>query len=58
VDALESALAVVIDVLKEEMEKTDAYGLFKRLRKWLSLGEMKNRLDEAKKLISSGSKYD
>jgi hypothetical protein len=53
VDALERALAVTIDVLKEEMEKTDSYGLFKRLSKWLSLDSMNKRLDDAKTLINS-----
>jgi hypothetical protein len=54
VDALERAVAVVIDVLKDEMDKTDAYGLFKRLRKWSALPAMKETLDGAKKLVSSG----
>jgi len=54
VHALERAVAVVIDVLKDEMDKSDAYGLFKRLKKMAALPAMKETLDGAKKLISSG----
>lgn len=54
VHALERAVVVVIDVLKDEMDKTDAYGLFKRLKRVSALPAMKQRLDGAKKLISSG----
>lgn len=52
VDALECALAVVIDVLKDEVDKTDAYGLFKRMRKLSAVAGMKATLDGAKQLIS------
>lgn len=52
VHALERALAVVIDVLKDEVDKTDAYGLFKRMRKLSAAPSMKAALDGAKKLIS------
>lgn len=53
VHALERAVAVVIDVLQEEMERTDAYGLIKRLKKMNALPAMKRALDDAKKWISS-----
>jgi len=53
VHALEKALAAVIDVLKEEMQKTDSYGLFKRWNKWFALPAMTKRLDDAKEWISS-----
>jgi hypothetical protein len=58
VNALEKALAVVIDVLKEEMEKTDAYGLFKRLNKLLSVDAMKTRLEDAKASIGVRNEDD
>ncbi len=52
--ALERAVAVVIDVLQEEMERTDAYGLIKRLKKMNALPAMKKALDDAKDMVTSG----
>ncbi len=54
VHALERTVAMVIDVLKDEMEKTDSYGLIKRLRKTLALPAMRKRLDNAKERIGLG----
>jgi hypothetical protein len=50
---LERALVAVIDVLQEEIEKTDAYALFKRMRKLSAIPAMRKALDDARALISS-----
>jgi hypothetical protein len=54
VHALERTVAVAIDVLKDEMERTDAYGLIKKLKKTLALPAMKKALDDAKEWIGPG----